>query len=127
MTRVLDASVLIGHLDPTDRHHPAATAALLEAADAEVLIHPLNLAECLVGAVRTGREHVVMQSLHDMGIEVAGVDGDAPVRIARLRVATGLRLPDCCALDVARQHEAALVTFDDGQRVGAAKVGIAVV
>lgn len=50
----LDASVLIGHLTPHDAHHAAATEILLNAAPGSMLVHPLTLAEVLVGGVRVG-------------------------------------------------------------------------
>jgi predicted nucleic acid-binding protein len=61
-----------------------------------------------------------------MRVEAAAQDGGSPLRLAQLRVSTGLRMPDCCALDVARHNRATLVTFDQRQAVAARRLGVAV-
>lgn len=60
------------------------------------------------------------------GIRVAPRDDDEPLRLAELRVRTGLKLPDCCVLDVALRHRAALATFDTALSAEAAKRGVSV-
>jgi predicted nucleic acid-binding protein len=47
--------------------------------------------------------------------------------LAELRVRTGLKLPDCCVLDVALQHRAAVATFDDRLARVARDLGLDVV
>lgn len=64
--------------------------------------------------------------LFDAGVRVAPHDDDEPLRLAELRVSTGLKLPDCCVLDVALRHRAALATFDNALSVEAAKRGVPV-
>jgi predicted nucleic acid-binding protein len=124
VTLALDASALIAHLDATDGHHHRATEILLAAVGERFLAHPLTLADCLVVPVRAGRESEVTAALDYLRLETTPVDRASPLRLARLRVATGLRMPDCCALDVARQYEATLVTFDDRQRTAASTMGV---
>ncbi|MEQ6903355.1 type II toxin-antitoxin system VapC family toxin [Nocardioides sp. YIM 152588] len=114
----LDASVVIAHLYPHDPHHAAATALLRDHADEDLLIHSLNLAEVLVGGVRAGRGQELLADLEAIGLRVAGTDAGEPMRLAGLRVETGLKMPDCCALDAAATAGSALATFDD--RLGAA-------
>lgn len=63
--------------------------------------------------------------LHAAGIVIAPRDDDEAMRLAELRVATGLKLPDCCVLDVARRHAAALATFDGALSAAAARNGVA--
>jgi len=109
----LDASVVIAHLQPRDPHHRAATAYLREHADQPMLIHSLNLAEVLIGGVKAGRGQELLDDLHAIGLRVADQrDGEA-LRLAALRVETGLKLPDCCALDTALTSELTLATFDE--------------
>ncbi len=109
----LDASVVIAHLNPGDLHHRTATDYLREHADEPLLIHPLNLAEVLVGGVRVGRGQELLDDLHAIGLRTAGrLDGE-PLRLAALRVETGLKLPDCCALDTALTSQSSLATFDE--------------
>lgn len=108
----LDASVLIAHLNPIDSHHSAATAILLAATPGSMLVHTVTMAEVLVGAVRVGRGAALRDDLLAAGIELAPHDPDEPLRLAELRATTGLKMPDCCALDVAAHHQAELATFD---------------
>lgn len=109
----VDASVLIAHLDPHDAHHRAATTVLQSALGDTLLTHPLNLAEVLVGGVRVGRGEEMLADLQAIGVQVAHPDAGAPLRLATLRATTGLKLPDCCALDTALAVRAPLATFDD--------------
>ena len=57
---------------------------------------------------------------------VAHQDGDEPLRLAELRVTTGLKLPDCAVLDVAIHHQASLATFDDALASAARRRGVTV-
>lgn len=123
----LDASVVIAHLQPRDPHHQTATACLREYADGDLLIHPLNLAEVLVGGVRTGHGHEMLADLHAIGIRPVNHTDDEPLRLATLRAETGLKLPDCCALDVALTSESALATFDDSLAEAARRRRVTVV
>ena len=109
----LDASLVIAHLQPRDPHHETATSYLREHADQPLLIHSLNLAEVLVGGVKAGRGQELLDDLHAIGLRVAEQHEGEPLRLAALRVETGLKLPDCCALDTAIASESTLATFDE--------------
>jgi predicted nucleic acid-binding protein len=98
---VLDASVLIAHLWPSDRHHVEASDFLRRVAGDRMLTHPLTMTEVLIGGVRIGRGAEMRQDLADVGVQLADRDGDEPLRLAEIRVSTRLKLPDCCVLDVA--------------------------
>lgn len=108
----LDASVLIAHLSPADSHHHLATEYLLEASSEDLVIHSLNLAEVLVGGVRVGRGQEMLTDLEAIGIRVADRPDGEPLRLASLRATSGLKLPDCCALDTALTTGSTLATFD---------------
>ena len=122
----LDASVLIAHLHPGDVHHGAATRILLDAAPGSMLVHTMTLAEVLVGAVRLGLGASMRDDVRAAGIGVASHDADEPLRLAELRAASGLKLPDCCVLDVAIGHRASLATFDDALAAAARRHDVAV-
>ena len=109
---VLDASVLIAHLDGADAHHDRATALFLEAADDAFLASPLSLAEVLVGPARAGRLDDAVAALDQLGVGRVDLDQDAPSRLAVLRAGTGLKLPDCCVLLAAQQVQGAVASFD---------------
>jgi predicted nucleic acid-binding protein len=124
---VLDASVLIGHLDARDPHHEKATA-LLDASDAEPLgASAITLAETLVAPARTKRLGEAKAALERLGVEELGLGDDAPARLAELRARTGRKLPDCCVLAAARQHGGSVASFDGDLRKAARKLGLEVV
>ena len=109
---VLDASVLIGHLDGNDLHHERARS-LLEASGASPLgASPISLAETLVAPARTGQVNAARDALERIGIAVLELSDDAPLRLARLRADTGRKLPDCCVLLAAQDHEGVVASFD---------------
>lgn len=120
----LDASLLISHLDPADPHHAAATRFFLASTSESLLMHSINLAEVLVGGARTGRGIEMMHDLQALGLQVATHDDLEPLRLAELRVSTGLKMPDCCALNVAMSTDAALATFDEQLSMAAHNLGV---
>ena len=122
----LDASVIIAHLNRADPHHEAATEILLGGTPGRMLVHTMTLAEVLVGGVRIGQGASMRDDLHSAGIVVAPSDGDESLRLAELRVSTGMKLPDCCVLDVAIRNRAMLATFDANLAEAAHKQGVAV-
>ena len=124
---VLDASLLIAHLERADVHDTRATELLLAHADDEFASSAVTLAEVLVGAVRAGRGESARDALADLQVRAIGLDADAGWELARLRGRTGLKLPDCCVLYAARvQAPARVATFDAALATGAAELGIAV-
>ena len=117
---VLDASVLIGHLDGRDPHHDSARA-LLEATDSEPLgASEITLAETLVAPARAGRLAEARAALERLGVSELELGEGAPERLAQLRAHTGLKLPDCCVLATAQRLEGTVASFDAGL-VGAAR------
>ncbi len=121
---VLDASVLIAHLNPVDPHHQAATDVLLSGTPEQMLVHTITLAEVLVGGVRIGRGVSMRDDLHTAGITVASHDDGEALRLAELRASSGLKLPDCCVLDLAIRHQAGLATFGHALADEARKRGV---
>lgn len=122
----LDASVLIAHLNPTDVHHVAATDILLRGVPGQMLVHTVTLAEVLVGGVRVGQGTSMLVDLRAAGIVVAPHDDGEPLRLAEARAHSGLKLPDCCVLDLALHHQATLATFDEALASAARRLGVRV-
>lgn len=122
----LDASVLIAHLDPENVHHHLATELLLAALPDPLLVHPITLAEVLVGGAKIGRERRMDADLRAMGVQLVEQDEHQPLRLAQLRVTTRLKLPDCCVLDAAMTHDTRLATFDRALGAAAASQGVTV-
>lgn len=123
---VLDASVLIAHLDASDAHHARAGALLLDMADEALGASPLSLAEVLVGPTRAGQLDRAAVALHQLDVISVALAEDAPARLAVLRAATNLRLRDCCVLLAAEQTRATVATFDDGLAAAARERGFVV-
>ena len=85
---VIDASVLIAHLDADDAHHAQAEV-LLEAAGATPLVASrLTLAQVLVGPARAGKLELAIAALAQFGIDGVGLHADASVRLAGALVVT---------------------------------------
>jgi predicted nucleic acid-binding protein len=123
---VLDASVMIGVLDRSDLHFPAAKRLLGDAGRERVAAHRLTLAETLVRAAESGIADAVAGALDAMG--VGRLDAlDDPLELAVLRARTGLRIPDACVLLAAQRVRARLATFDDRLAAAARAEGITVV
>lgn len=109
---VLDASVLIAHLDSTDGHHAAARRLLEESDGTPLAASAITLAETLVSPARHGRLKDAESALRRLGVEELTIGGDAAARLATLRAGTGLKMPDCCVLLAALDREATLASFD---------------
>lgn len=123
---VLDACVLIAHLDATDAHHARASALLLDAVDEPLGASPLSLAEVLVGPARAGQLDRATAALHQLQVASVLLGEDAPTRLAVLRAGTNLKLPGCCVLLAAEQTHAVVATFDDRLATEARKRGFVV-
>jgi predicted nucleic acid-binding protein len=96
---VLDASVVIAHLDPADAHHEAATAALRERAEDDLVLPASAYAEALVDPARKGRLDTAREHIEALLLRIAPLDRDMAERAALLRAGdAALRLPDALVL-----------------------------
>lgn len=120
----LDASVVIAFLNPDDLHYRRATQLLDENFGGGFRMHQITLAEVLVDAVRTGRGAQLFDDLSSLGVVAHETGANEPLILAELRASTGLRMPDCCVLAVARQGALPLATFDDQLARGAQGLGV---
>jgi predicted nucleic acid-binding protein len=121
---VLDASVLIAHLDGSDRHHAKARS-LLEANSGEPLgASPITLAETLVSPARAGRLGDAEAALQRLGVQELPLGQGAPGQLAELRAEVGLKMPDCCVLLAAQDHEGLVASFDSDLLSAARKLGL---
>lgn len=121
---VVDASVLIAHLDEGDAQHADAEAALLQAAVQPIAASPLTIAEVLVGPARQDRLEAAVDALGLLELQEIPFATDSAARLAVLRATTNLKLPDCCVLLAAQDARArAVLTFDDRLGREAARLG----
>ena len=120
----VDASLLVAWLSPEDRHHESADDFLAQWAGEDLVLHPLTLAEVLVGGVRLNRGPEMLSDMEQFGIRIAVPEDGEPLRLATLRATTGLKMPDCCVLDTAITHQADLATFDNALAAAARNAGL---
>lgn len=121
---VVDASVLIAHLDEGDAQHGRAVERLLELAEQPLGCSPITRAEVLVGPARHARVDVAETVLATLAVDDVPLRGDAPARLAALRAETNLKLPDCCVLLAAQDGTAtAVLTFDERLARAATRLG----
>ena len=118
---VLDASVLIAHLDGRDARHARAEEELQAAAGEPFGSSTITLAEVLVGPARRDRLSVAATAIETLGVAEIPLGADAPARLARLRAQTGLKLPDCCVLLAAQDAAARSILSFDERLVAAAE------
>lgn len=111
---VLDSSVLIALLAPTDVHHLAAVAAT--SGKNEYLISAVTLSEALIApfkrGVREGQEllQVIKKSIN----QIIDVDEKIATAGAQIRAEKNLTLPDALISATATKVKAQLWTFDVG-------------
>ncbi len=124
---VLDASVLIAHLDAHDSHHESAVE-LLRAHSIELLgASQISLAETLVAPARAGRLEEAEEVLEQIAVRELAFGHAASPRLASLSIETGLKLPDCCVLLTAQDHHGGIASFDRDLCQRARDLGIPVV
>jgi toxin FitB len=121
---VLDASVLIAHLDGGDRHHTEAQILLEESAEGTLGASEITLAETLVSPARAGRLADAEAALQLLGVNELSLGEGAPGRLAVLRTEVGLKMPDCCVLLAAQEHSGIVASFDSDLITAARKLGL---
>ncbi len=109
---ILDASVLIAHLEPADKHHDRAAGLLLAHQAEEFAASVISLAEIYVGAARANRLTDVEHAIARLRVAAVPLPAIAARRLAEIRATTNLKLPDCCVIHAAEQHHGTVATFD---------------
>ena len=121
---VLDANVLISYWGAADVHTEMAREIL--DTEEELVLHPVTLAETLVGPTRANIMEDALADIARLGVERHRVTLDEPLRAARLRATTRLRLPDVYVLATALELDATLATFDEKLAAAAREHDVAV-
>jgi predicted nucleic acid-binding protein len=109
---VLDASVLIAHLEHSDAHHTSATELLLSVRDEPFGVSSITLAEVLVEPSRKGLAADTVTAVDQLGVTEFPLPPSAPELLAQLRAETALKLPDCCVLLTAEMVVGRVLTLD---------------
>jgi predicted nucleic acid-binding protein len=123
---VLDASVLIAHLDERDAHHKRATRLLADTGAEPFGASTITLAETLVAPTRAGRLEDVIAALRRLGVDELPLGDEAAVKLAQLRADGGSKLPDCCVLLAAQEHGGTVASFDTTLLTAAEALGLSV-
>lgn len=121
---VLDASVLIAHLDGRDAHHERARRLLGDSGGESLAASPISLAETLVAPARADRLGDARTALERLGVVELPLGADAHVRLAELRTVTGCKLPDCCVLVAAKECGGVVASFDAALTEAAASLNL---
>jgi predicted nucleic acid-binding protein len=121
--------VLVAYFASADLHHEQAGEILQVHADQEWAASVITVAELLVGPARSGPIEVAraVNALARLGIAELPLPQGTAEALAHLRVATGLRLPDCAVLLTAEHHGAQIATFDARLAAAAQRRGVAIV
>jgi predicted nucleic acid-binding protein len=109
---VLEASVLIAHLDERDAHHERAKRLLTGSGVEPLGASTISLAETFVAPARAGRLAEATGALERLGVRELPLGTGASGRLAQLRADTGRKLPDCCVLLAADEHSGTVASFD---------------
>lgn len=110
---VLDADVLIAHLNPEDAQHSQAIASLKDAAaQGPLAASALTVAEVLVHPAAGGVGERAYAALEALELLVLDIPADAAMQLASLRARTGRRMPDCCVLLAPERTGGAVLAFD---------------
>ena len=88
------------------------------------LVHPVNLAEALIGPERRGRSLEAFEDLRRFGVVPETLGTNEALILARVRAEHSLRMPDACALAIAVGNDIPLITFDKRLAAEAKKRGL---
>ena len=122
---VLDASVMIAVLDPSDAHFEPARKLFRANTSERLTALRLTVAEALVLATRVRHGSAAAAALAAFGVGYLD-EPDDPLALAQLRASTRLRMPDFCVLAATLRERARLATFDERLAVAARSVGVVV-
>lgn len=116
VTCVLDASVILGLLLPSDAHHEVAVREVRRrrASGHDLVLPASALAEVLVGSHRVGPERAADRRQRlEAAFRIRPLDADIADAAARLRAQhRALRLPDALVLATGELEDAEVLTAD---------------
>jgi predicted nucleic acid-binding protein len=123
---VLDASVLIALYNDKDVHHNWAVDLMFQSTAESLHMSSMNLAEVAVQPMRLGIEAKFQEGIRGLNIKVSGLSRETGFELARIRATTNVPMPDCCAIQLVLEKDAALATCDKAQAKAAKSLGIEV-
>jgi predicted nucleic acid-binding protein len=122
----LDAGVVIGLYNDKDAHHRWAIDFMFQTTAEKLHISAINYAEIIVSPLRLKKEQTFLNSIRGLGLAVDSVSSSDVMHLSKLRIETGLRMTDVCAIQLAIKHDCPLATTDNSVAKAAKSLGIEV-
>lgn len=123
---VLDAGVIIGLYNDNDTHHTWAVDFMFQSVSDKLHMSALNYAEIAVFPVKNGLAQKFFNGIHGLDVKVDKVAEDDTLALTQLRVDTGLRMTDVCAIQLASKLDGILATTDIAVARSAKALGLEV-
>ena len=109
---VLDSGVLIAYANPEDVHHRGVLDLLSRVSDEPFSVTALTLAEALIHPVRADIVGEALKVFMPLGLDVEDLREQDAVALARVRAATGLKMPDALVVHTAERFGGSVATTD---------------
>ena len=123
---VLDAGALIALHDSDDAHHEWAMQMFREIIIFDLAMSVLTYAEALVHPTRAGKAKRFDANLQGLGVQLQPLETHDGAELAKLRVKSGLKMPDAVVLQLALKLKASIATPDKGLAQEARKLSVGV-
>ncbi len=109
---ILDASALIALASDTDPNHNWALEMFRDTAAFGLQMTALTQAEVLVHPARAGKLEKFLRLIGALGLEITPIEESDSSQIAKIRVATSLKMPDAVVLSQAIKVSGSIATTD---------------
>ena len=109
---MLDTGILIAFANPDDAQHRGATRFLVEFSSEPFSVTSLTLAEALIHPVRADIVGGMVKAIATLELYVEDLREQDAVPLARVRAATGLKMPDALVIHTAERHGGSVATTD---------------
>jgi predicted nucleic acid-binding protein len=123
---VLDTGILIAFAKPDDAHHRGVTRFLSEFSGEPFSVTTITLAEALIHPVRGDVVGETLKVLMPLGLHVTEVNEFDAAAFARVRAATGLKMPDALVIHTAERYGGSVATTDARLAAAAESRGLVV-
>lgn len=123
---VLDAGALIALQDSDDTHHDWAMQMFRDTIIFDLAMPVLTYAEALVHPTRAGKAKRLEANIQGLGVQVQPLEIHDGAELAKLRVKTGLKMPDVVVLHLALKLKASIATPDKALAQEARKLSVGV-
>jgi predicted nucleic acid-binding protein len=123
---VLDAGVLIAYSETHDPHHKATIRFLAAHADERFSVPVITLSEALVRPASAEEIGSALKKIMPLGLDVEDLREQDAVALARVRAATGLKMPDALVIHTAERYGGSVATTDARLAAAAESRGLVV-